>query len=1579
MTDRANNPVAPTLMDLLAMRAERQADFRSYTFLEDAEGEETYLTHAELDAKARRIAASLAPQAVGERVMLLYPPGTEYIAGFFGCLYAGAVAVPAYPPDPMRLERTLPRLRSIIQDAQATVVLTNSFILSMAEFVFEQAPELRNLKWVATDELPVGLEAQWKRPDVTSGSLAFLQYTSGSTGSPKGVMLSHSNLLENLRVITHCFESHPQDQCIIWLPPYHDMGLIGGILQPLYSNYPVALMSPLSFLQRPYRWLQAITRFGGSVTGGPNFAYDLCVRKTTPEERSTLDLSRWRLAFNGAEPIRPETLERFVEAFAPCGFRREAFYPCYGLAEATLFVTGGLFTQPPVLRAMQAEELEKNQAVVADPDAPGARVLVGSGQIGPAHELIVVDPVTRERRAPGQVGELWVSGPSVAGGYWGKPELSEETFQARPADGIGGPYLRTGDLGFLQEDGELFVTGRQKDLIIIRGRNHYPQDLELTAERSHPAVRPGCNVAFSEEDENGERLVMVVEVAPREGLDPEAVVAAVRAAVESEHELRVDTVVLARPGSVPKTSSGKLQRRGCRQMLREGSLEVVAQSSLRTAAPAPEEAAPEAAPDVATLRALPPAERRQALVVLVRQELARALRLPLSAVTPTSPVSNLGLDSLAAVELGNALEQHLGTPLPLSRLLGGPTPEELADTVAQALDAAPSHANAAVAATEPGDYPLTPGQWGLWFQHQLSPHTTEYNVTHAVRVRSELNVDALRGAFQALVDRHAALRTLFVRVDGQPVQRVLPRAEAHFHHELASGWEPSRLSQRLEEEAARPFDLATGPLLRVHLFTRAPDEHVLLLAFHHIIVDLASLAVLVQELGELYEALRAGRQPVLAPVKLDMPGYERQQREALAREGERLWEYWRQQLAGEPVPLELPSFRPRPPVQTYAGAAHNFRLPAPVAQRLQSLAREQGVTLYTLLLAAYQVLLHRYTGQDDIWVGSPANGRTRPQLASVVGYLVNQVVFRGDLSGEPSFSELLRRTQKTVLGALSHQELPFATLVDRLRVRRDPSRSALTQAELVLQRSHVPGQEALGALALDASGALLRVGSLQVESLALERRVASFDLTLTFAEVDGTLAGTLRYNVDVLDAGTVSRLAGHLLTMLEGIAADPSLPISRLPLLTEEERRELTRPPRVRQALAAGEVCLHRRFEAQVARVPGAEALTFEAQRLTYAQLEARANQLAHHLIRQGVRRGDLVGLYLERSPEMVIAVLAILKAGAAYVPIDTAYPSERARFMMEDSAARVLITQSGLASALGEVAPRVVLLDEQASAIAAEDTSRPQVPSAGEDLAYVIYTSGSTGRPKGVQVTHANVARLFDATDAWFHFDGSDVWTLFHSIAFDFSVWEVWGALLFGGRLVVVPHLVSRSPESFLQLLREERVTVLNQTPSAFRSLIQADLAAPSDAAPLSLRYVVFGGEALPLQSLRPWFERHGDERPLLVNMYGITETTVHVTYRPIRARDVAEAPGSVIGEPIPDLSVVLLDKHLQPVPDGRPGRDPRGRRGRGSRLPQPSGADRAALHRGSLRRGGRSAVPHRRPGPAAAGRGRGVPGPHR
>ncbi|MGZ3458391.1 MAG: fatty acyl-AMP ligase, partial [Archangium sp.] len=570
-SNRLNRPLlkSDNLVDLLRLRVEEQGDQPLYHFLEtgDLDGGSEVWTYARLDARARAIGASLREAgAWGERALLLFPPGPEYVAAFLGCLYGGVVAVPAYPPDPMRFERTLPRLRAIARDCQARFVLTSSLILEMSEAFHSQATELAALRWLATDALPAQAADSWSRPEVGSDTLAFLQYTSGSTGTPKGVMLSHGNLLHNSKLISHAFGVRPDSVGVIWLPPYHDMGLIGGILQPLYGGFPTVLLSPLAFLQRPYRWLAALSHFGGTISGGPNFAFELCVRKVSPEERQGLDLSRWELAFCGAEPIRPETLDRFTEAFGPCGFRQESFYPCYGLAEATLIVSGGDRAAPPVLHT---------------PGEAGARPTVGCGRALADQRLLIVHPETRERCAPGTVGEIWVSGPSVAHGYWQRPEATESTFRAWTANGDG-PFLRTGDLGFLQGDGELHVTGRHKDLIILRGRNHYPQDLELTVEGCHPALRPGCGAAFNVEAGGEERLVVVQEIDVRKAGNlrqqleaADTAMGAIRQRLAEAHEVQPYAVVLIESGSIPKTSSGKIQRYACREAFQAGALREV--------------------------------------------------------------------------------------------------------------------------------------------------------------------------------------------------------------------------------------------------------------------------------------------------------------------------------------------------------------------------------------------------------------------------------------------------------------------------------------------------------------------------------------------------------------------------------------------------------------------------------------------------------------------------------------------------------------------------------------------------------------------------------------------------------------------------------------------------------------------------------------------------------------------------------------------------------------------------------------------------------------------------------------------
>jgi acyl-CoA synthetase (AMP-forming)/AMP-acid ligase II len=556
-----------TLVAALRRRAAESPETAGYTFLADGEVEAARLTYAELDRHARGIAAALQEVgAAGERALLLFPSSLEFVAGFFGCLYAGAMAVPAYPP---RSARGLPRLLAILQDARPRVILTTQEIAGQARKLL--GGNLGPIAWVTTDGLAARAE-EWREPAIDGDTLAFLQYTSGSTATPKGVMVSHGNLVHNEEMIRRAFAQSAESVIVGWLPLYHDMGLIGNVLQPLWVGAPCILMTPIAFLQQPLRWLAAISRYRGTTSGGPNFAYELCLRKIGEEQKAMLDLSTWRLAFNGAEPVRAETLDRFAAAFASCGFRREAFYPCFGLAEATLFVAGGEPGAGPSVRELRPAPLEEGKA---EPAAPGetGQALVGCGRAWMDQRLEVVDPETATPVEAGKVGEIWIAGPSVAQGYWGNAEATERDFGARLAgEPDAGPFLRTGDLGFFL-DGELFVTGRLKDLIILRGRNLYPQDIELTAERAHSALRAGCGAAFSVDIEGEERLVIAQELERgAENVSPDEINEAVRAAVARDHEAGVYDIVLLRLGTIPKTSSGKIQRQACRAAYRRGDL-----------------------------------------------------------------------------------------------------------------------------------------------------------------------------------------------------------------------------------------------------------------------------------------------------------------------------------------------------------------------------------------------------------------------------------------------------------------------------------------------------------------------------------------------------------------------------------------------------------------------------------------------------------------------------------------------------------------------------------------------------------------------------------------------------------------------------------------------------------------------------------------------------------------------------------------------------------------------------------------------------------------------------------------------
>jgi acyl-CoA synthetase (AMP-forming)/AMP-acid ligase II len=565
-----------SLVELLCYRSQNQPSKTAFIFLSDGETKTHSVTYQTLNQQARAIAHLLQTViSQGDRVLLLYPPGLEFISAFFGCLYAGIIAVPASPPHP---NRPASRLLSLVSDTQATAILTTTSLFSRIEQYQTKNPCLRGLHLLATDLIPNTLSLNWHPSDPKDTVLALLQYTSGSTGTPKGVMVTHQNILHNSKLIRDCSELTQDSLSVTWLPSFHDMGLIDGLIQPIYSGFLGVLMPPAYFVQKPVRWLAAITRYKATHSGGPNFAYDLCVQKIAPDQREYLNLSSWYSAYNGSEPIQKQTLDRFAKVFSPSGFQSSFFYPCYGMAESTLMIAGGVVRNEMRCCAVDAEALEKNYVSEACETTKSVKHLVGCGQPWLDTEIAIVNPETLTRCPCDRVGEIWVSGSSVAQGYWHKPEESQKTFAAYLADPREGPFLRTGDLGFLYQ-GELFVTGRIKDMVIIRGQNYYPQDIEQTVSHSHPAFISGSCAAFAVEVDGVERLAVVQDVKrdALRSLDAATAIDAILEAVMQQHGLKVYATLLVKPGNVPKTSSGKVKRQTCREFFLANSLEAVAE------------------------------------------------------------------------------------------------------------------------------------------------------------------------------------------------------------------------------------------------------------------------------------------------------------------------------------------------------------------------------------------------------------------------------------------------------------------------------------------------------------------------------------------------------------------------------------------------------------------------------------------------------------------------------------------------------------------------------------------------------------------------------------------------------------------------------------------------------------------------------------------------------------------------------------------------------------------------------------------------------------------------------------------
>jgi amino acid adenylation domain-containing protein len=1254
---------------------------------------------------------------------------------------------------------------------------------------------------------------------VQADDVALMMHTSGTTAWPRRVPLTHATVCAAAHAIGAALALVESDRLLSVLPLFHSHGLISTLLASLLAGASV-VCTPNFDAARFFAWMAEFHPTWYSAV--PTIHQAILARAAL--NRDIIARCPLRFIRSSSAALAPQVLAQLERVFdAPV-------IEIYGMTEASTITCNPL---PPRRRKSGSVGVAVSSEVA---------IMGEGGTLLPA----------------GETGEIVVRGVSVMQGYDNDPLATRNAFTQG--------WLRTGDQGFLDTEGYLFITGRLKEIINRGGEKIAPQEVEAVL-MDHPAVAEA--VAFAVPDARlAEEIAAAVVL--RQGASATArdirQFAATRLA-----DFKVPHQVLI-VEEIPKGPTGKLQRIGLAEKLWL--------------------AAPEQAQPVTPIGFVAPRTSVEKLLAGVWAQV-----LDLARVGIHDDFFQVGGDSLLATQLLSRVRDVMHVDVPWLTFFETPTVAGIAKsiaTVSQAELGLPTLGSV----PRDGALPLSYGQQRLWFLEQVGLSRHAYTLLNAMHLRGPLSVTALEQSLQELIRRHEALRTTFVEVEGQPRQVIGPAVPLSLPVvELQAGseyeWE-GQVRALAQAEAERPFDLAQGPLLRITLVRLAAQEHVLILVMHHIVFDWWSHDVFWRELALLYEACVTGRPSPLPELSIQYVDFAVWQRQWC--QGERLkphLAYWKKRLDGYPVLLELPTDYPRPPVQTSRGARQSLLLPAHLTAALKALSRQEGGTLFITLLAAVKTLLYRYTGQEDMLVGSPIVDRSRAEIEGLVGFFLNTLVLRTDLSGAPTFRQLLSRVREVCIGAYAHQVLPFEKLVEELRPVRRLAYAPLFQVMFTFRKT----LEALPALP-----------GVRMRSIPVENSTAKFDLSLAMQEEAGSLRATLEYNTDLFADTTMVRMLGHLQTLLEGLVTDANQSIATLPLLTAAERHQVLVAWNATQTAYSREVCLHELFEAQVERTPDAVAVVFADQQLTYQELNGRANQLAHFLRTLGVGPEVLVGIYLERSLEMVVGLLGVLKAGGAYVPLDPASPHGRLAFMLEDSQTLVLLTQQRLTVGLPTPRARVVCVDTDWATIAQMSEVNPCSRATADNLAYVIYTSGTTGHPKGVMIPHRAICHFLLQMQTIFPLTAIDRFLQRTPYIFDGSVWEFFSPLVVGARLIMANLETNWDSAHLVQLIAEQQVTTLKLVPSLLQMLLETE----GFAACHSLHRVFCGGEILPGALQERFFACLAAE---LYNFYGPTEATIAATYWACERTMRRTAP---IGRPMADTQIYLLDTHLQPVPIG-------------------------------------------------------------
>ncbi len=1588
--DQAPPTRLATFVDIVRWQAERIGSWEAFRFLVPAVQSESSIDYTTLDLRIRSVAARLmAAGRPGQRVLVVQQPGMEYIVSLFGCLYAGMVAVPVYPVDVFRLRQTLPRLQAITRDADAAILLTSAEALGITEQRLDgdNSPDqtasgdrlgplwdLCHQASLLTDQIDIACADDYRPPAIGAHDLAILQYTSGTTASPRGVALQHRQLMANAKQIYDAYHV-PDAVCVFWLPPYHDMGLVGGLLLPVFAGRSSVLMSPMSFVQNPISWLEAISTHRGTTTASPNFGYELCLRKIKPEQLESLDLSSLRVAISGAEPIRATTLCNFQQRFAECGLRDTALTPAYGMAEATLAITGKSLETAPRIVAFSATRLHGEMPCgVRATSVSDSSNVVSCGVPLQGTEVHVVDPDTRRILPEGHVGEIWVSGPSVATQYWRKPQLSQTTFNATAQDAFVNrnnqslPYapvtfLRTGDLGFFYQN-ELYVSGRLKDLIILSGKNYFAHELEATIQGSHEALKVDGGVAFgcSFGDVDEERLVIVQEVLRPKRFCLDELVHIIRRALAQQHDLYPAAIVLLPAATLNKTSSGKLQRGDCVSRFLGGAFEPL----LRWDASSPSlplkwSSVFEAETDDG-LSWHPPAEPEggQAAEPSIRDQIAKiwteVLDLPHAA--PDQHFLDVGGHSLAALSLLSRLRERLGVVLEFDALFQAPRFADFCEVVGQAIGEVPtsSHYRATSQANisrhaltsdtrlpphrpqlqgEPDvttwppnrleprfstdeavptaphrqSYPLTATQRRFWISQQMEQQQAFLHVELTLHLIGTIDQPALLNAFEQLPERHEALRSHFVVDELGDVQqkfadsvRLQPiwidwRSDDSHH----SDWQ-QRLADFRRSLIGQPFEtLANAPLLRAAVLALPDGKTQILLVAHHVVCDATSLAIIANDLAEYYSQ-------ATNPASRDLANHNESSLDARNHSWTRWLQqysadtfqdtddcYWSSRLSGYrgDARLLLPEVNSKRSSTSDSSqrldpsASYTLRLPSQLVEQLKSRCLQWNVTLFEALLAGWHEVLSRYSEESDLVLGVPVAQRTDSWSEFCVGCLINLLPIR--LQAPAELSEATYASRVSAVSQLwrsdwRHAPAPLEKLALETGSKRQSNRLPMIQHLFLFQP---PVQ------------AVLRFGEVECDRYSSDySTLGAYDTALVVQQQRDTngythLELTLAYSPACLTEETARQMLGGISTWLDSALADPTLPLVQLPASNPSQLEHLAHSFQAKHWNSRHRTVMDL-FGDQLNKTPDAVVAIDIDGAFTFRELDQTSTRFAKQLAASGVAPGDVVALQLSRNRQILVAALAVWKAGAAYLPLDPAYPVQRIQDVLQDALPRLVLTDVEL--------QRLSQLDI--------DTSLP-VPGTPDDLAYLIYTSGSTGKPKGVAIGHDNLANVLLAFAKGMGVSSGSRILASTTISFDISVLELFLPLVTGATSVIAPASLSSDVDRVISWLHTHPIDIVQATPSSLRMLQAAGWQ------PNARMTVWCGGEAMQTD-LACWILDCGCR---LWNVYGPTETTVWSLVCEMDRQSLDQSPWVSIGRPIDSTAIRIVRPSGADSPIGVPG----------------------------------------------------------